>query len=139
MEDVNLDAIKIGQSSLGALDSIWQGIMDDVGCAMSILHQQGQIGRFTKVCHSPGFFDGCSSKLGLHKVGVMGVLRGLLDRLSIGQSCDRHAIVGCGLRVILGEIIASDSRPFDGRRISLNRITTVTAGTGNGQRAFFGP
>lgn len=68
----------------------------------------------------------------------MSVLHGLLDRLSVGKSGDRHAILGCWLRVIVGEIIASGCGSFDGGRIGLDRITAVTAGPDSNQRTIWG-
>ena len=94
---------------------------------MSVLHKQRQIGRLAQVGYPAGFLDGSSSKLGLHEVGVMRVLGGLLDRLCVGQGGGGHAIMTWCLRLMAREIIASGTGAVDNGRICMDRISAVTA------------
>ena len=92
---------------------------------MSIMNEQGQVGRFAEVGYTSGIFDRGSSKLGLQKLSIVCILGSLLDGLSLGQSSNWHAIMVCVLGLILREIVASRSLALDGGRVCLDRISTV--------------
>ena len=126
MQDVDFDAVQVGQLGPRTFDGIRQGIMNDVCCSVSIVNQQGQIGGFSEVSYTASFFDWGSSEFGLHEVGIMSILGGLLSRLSFRQGSDGHAIAACLLGLIVGEVVASWSGAIDGGRVRLYRISPVT-------------
>lgn len=78
--------------------------MHDIRCAMSVMDEECEVGRFAEICHSACFLDRSSGKFGLHELSVGFVVVCALADLCLCERCWRGTIL-CIIDVLVPNIL----------------------------------
>jgi len=87
VQDIDFHIVQLREPGARASNIFREWVVDDIGGALSVVDEQRQIRRLTKVCYSAGFGDGCARELWFHDQVEIGTgIDVLLSGLGFGYS-----------------------------------------------------